>query len=181
MITDRLRDKSVIRAGIETLDASMLAFSLIRLSEYWVVLSRTQTYRLCTVGVRCSSPTDGIDIVPKGMEFVRREIELYLGTQPLSFVRSLALALSGSFASFPGIFLLWEFLGFKSIAELPPKVPEGGPKWFCEGIEGGQRVVSMEAKFGVCMPSHEEEDEIEDLIFVLLCWQKALNHRDNTL
>ena len=143
MITDRLGDKSAIRADIETLDASMLAFSLIRLSEYWVVLSRTETYHLCTIRVRCSSPTDGIDVVSKGMEFVRREIELYLGTRPLSFVRSLALALSGSFASFLGIFLLWEFLGFKSIAELPPKVPEGGPKWLCEGVEGGQCVVGM--------------------------------------
>ena len=86
LISDRLGNKPVIRAGVETLDPLMLAFSLMGLSGYRVVLSRLQSYHLCTVRVRHSSPTDGVGVVSKGVEFVRRETELYLGAGALPLV-----------------------------------------------------------------------------------------------
>ena len=181
LISDRLGNKLVIRAGVETLDPPMLTFSLIGLSGYRVVLSRLQSYHLCTVRVRRSLPTDGVGVVSKGVEFVRRETELYLGTCTLPPVRSLALTHLGSLMSFTGVSLLWELLGFKPIAELSTKVPESSPEWLCEGLEGVQGVVCMEAKFGVGVPSREEENEIKDLIFILLRQQKAFDHQDDTL
>src|ERR1700753_3841541 len=115
------------------------------------------------------------------MQFVGGEVESYpVAVAPL-FLGSFALILASGFSPLPSVSFLWEFLGVEVVAELPSEVAKGSPKGFCEGVKRGQCVVSVKTKLGVGMPSCEEENEIQDVVFVLIRRLKSFDHWNDAL
>lgn len=101
------------------------------------------------------------------MHLVRGEAKLRCTPGSFLFRASFALILTSHFSSISGISLLWQLHSIEALAELSTKMAKGSSKRFCEGVEGGKCVVSVKSKLGIGVPSSQDENKVEDNLFIL--------------
>lgn len=72
-----------------------------------------------------------------------------MDARALLLLGRLALVLASGCSSDTGVSILRELFGLETIAKPPAKTAEGDTEGFCEGVEGREGVVCVEAEFGV--------------------------------